>query len=73
MKRILLKFIGKTGYRALLSLSLRSLVYCVYFGFSFSMLFIGDETPLWAVALVVINFANAARLVRKVDLQIEEE
>lgn len=39
-----------------------------YFTLSFCSLCIGDESPLWAIALVVLNFANAARLIRKVPL-----
>lgn len=39
-----------------------------YFVISLCMLCITDDSPLWAIAFVVLNFANAARLVRKVPL-----
>lgn len=39
-----------------------------YFALSFCSLCIGDDSPLWAIALVVLNFANAVRLIKKVPL-----
>ena len=36
----------------------------LYFCVSFMMLCIGDESPLWAIALVVANFAVAVWLAR---------
>ncbi|MDR1881779.1 MAG: hypothetical protein LBR26_03235 [Prevotella sp.] len=39
-----------------------------YFLLSLCMLCITDDSPLWAIILVVLNFANAARLVKKVPL-----
>lgn len=39
-----------------------------YFIISFCSLCITDDSPIWAIALVVLNFANAARLIRKVPL-----
>jgi hypothetical protein len=39
-----------------------------YFVISLCSLCITDDSPLWAIALVVLNFANAARLVRKIPL-----
>jgi hypothetical protein len=39
-----------------------------YFAISLCMLCVGDETPLWIVLLIVLNFANSARLIRKVPL-----
>jgi hypothetical protein len=39
-----------------------------YFALSFCSLFVSDETPLWIIILIVLNFANAARLVKKVPL-----
>jgi hypothetical protein len=45
-----------------------------YFVLSLCLLCIGDETPLWIIILVVVNFANAARLVKKVPLpEIKDE
>jgi len=43
-----------------------------YFTLSFCSLCIGDESPLWAIILVVLNFANSARLIRKVPLPENE-
>jgi hypothetical protein len=40
-------------------------VIVLYFSLSFCLLCVGDETPLWIIILIVLNFANAARLVKK--------
>lgn len=40
----------------------------IYFSLSFCLLFISDETPLWIVLLIILNFANAARIIKKVPL-----
>ena len=45
----------------------------LYFCVSFFALCIGDESPVWVIALVVANFANAVRLVRKIDWREGEE
>lgn len=39
-----------------------------YFALSLCSLCVSDETPLWIVVFLVLNFANAARLVRKVPM-----
>lgn len=39
-----------------------------YFTISFCSLCITDDSPIWAIALVVLNFGNAARLIKKVPL-----
>lgn len=44
----------------------------LYFALSFCSLCITDETPLWIVILIVLNFANAARLIKNVPLQKNE-
>ena len=44
----------------------------LYFCVSFFALCIGDESPLWVIALVVVNFANAARLVGKIGKAISQ-
>ncbi len=49
-------------------LTLKQRLIVWYFALSFCLLCIGDESPIWAIFLVVLNFANAARLVRKVPL-----
>ncbi len=43
-----------------------------YFALSFCSLCVSDETPLWMIVLIVLNFANAARLIKKVPLQKNE-
>jgi hypothetical protein len=45
----------------------------LYFCLSFCTLCIGDDSPIWAIILVVANFANAARLIRKVPLPENED
>jgi predicted metal-binding membrane protein len=72
MKRLLIRILGKNDARAILRLSVRHRLYCVYFCISFCMLCIGDENPLWVIALVIANFGNAVRLVREVPLNLEE-
>jgi hypothetical protein len=39
-----------------------------YFALSFCSLCVSSETPLWILLVIVLNFANAARLVRKVPI-----
>jgi hypothetical protein len=41
-------------------------VIVVYFSFSICTLCVSDDTPILIVILIVLNFANAVRLVRKV-------
>ena len=68
MKRLLIYLLGKEDARWLLSLSHKHRLYMLYFLISFCGLFVADENPLWVIALVVLNFGNAARLIRKVPL-----
>ena len=49
-------------------LAAKQKVYVWYFILSLTSLFVSDETPLWLLAIIVLNFANAARLVRKVPM-----
>lgn len=39
-----------------------------YFTISFCTLCVTAESSLWAITLIVLNFANAARLIKKVPL-----
>ena len=61
MKEILKIFTiqGLTGKQKLIAL---------YFIMSFCFMFISDETPLWIVILLLLNFANAVRLLRTVPV-----
>ena len=68
MVRFLIFFIGKDDTRWLLSLSLKHRLYMLYFLISFCSLCITDENSLLVIALVVLNFGNAARLIMKVPL-----
>ena len=55
------------------SLTMKQRVVMWYFIISFCALFIGDESSVWAVAVVVLNFANAARLVKRIKFNESEE
>lgn len=44
-------------------------LYIAYFALSWALLAINDEAPLWAIALVVLNLWNAARLIKQVPLK----
>jgi hypothetical protein len=45
----------------------------VYFVFSFCSLCVSNETPILIAILIVLNFANAARLVKKVPIHEIDE
>ena len=47
-------------------LSIKHTLYVVYFLLSLPLLTINDDAPLWAIALVVINFVNAGRLMLQI-------
>jgi hypothetical protein len=49
-------------------LTLKQKAIIVYFAISLCTLCVGDDTPVWALILLIANFDNAARLVRKVPL-----
>lgn len=49
------------------SLTARQKVYAGYFLFSFTLLFgTAEGNPLWVVMLVVLNFGNSVRLIKRV-------
>lgn len=55
-----------------LTMKQRWIVY--YFTLSFGLfLSVTDTTPLWAVGLLLLNFANAARLANRVHLPDNDE
>lgn len=60
-------------FKEFLSLTARQKVYVWYFCLSFCFLCITDDSPVWAIAVVILNFANAARLIKKVPLNIKED
>ena len=48
--------------------------YAGYFLFSFTLLLgMAEENPLWLVMLVVLNFGNSARLLKRVPTNKLEE
>lgn len=58
----------------MLGLTLKQKMIVWYFTVSFCSLCITDDSPIWIIALVVLNFANAARLIKKIPLpDIENE
>ena len=65
MKEVINDIFKETGFDKL-TWKQRLIVW--YFALSFCSLCVSDETPIWILLLIVLNFANAARLVRKVPL-----
>ncbi len=43
-----------------------------YFVISMFFLCVGDDTPLWIIGIIVLNFGNAARLVKNLPLPKSE-
>lgn len=72
MKRLCLFLFGD-DFKEYLSLSARQKFYVWYFCLSLCFLCITDDSPLWAIVVVVLNFANAARLLRRVPLNNDKE
>jgi hypothetical protein len=63
MKKILSEY-----YKPFKGLNLKQKMIVAYFIFSFCFLCVGYETPEWVVALIVLNLANAVRLVKKIPI-----
>ena len=72
MKEVLLLLFGDE-FREYFSLTARQKFYVWYFCLSLCFLCITDDSPIWAIIVVVLNFANAARLIKKVPLNIKED
>ena len=70
MKKKFLLLFGDE-FKEYFSLTARQKVYVWYFCLSFCFLCITDDSPVWAIAVVILNFANAARLIKKVPLNIK--
>ena len=51
------------------NLTIKHKVYIAYFALAWPLLAINDDTPLWAIALVVLNFINAGRLIMQVPIK----
>lgn len=60
-------------FKEFLSLTTMQKFYVWYFCLSLYSLCITDDSPVWAIVLVVLNFANSARLIKKVPLNIKED
>lgn len=72
MKRLCLFLFGD-DFKEYLSLSARQKFYVWYFCLSLCFLCITDDSPVWAIVAVVLNFANAVRLLRRVPLNNDKE
>lgn len=72
MKKVLLLLFGEE-FKEYLSLSAKQKFYVWYFCLSFCFLCITDDSPVWAIAVVILNFANAARLIKKVPISIDDK
>lgn len=72
MKRLCLLLFGD-DIKEYFSLSAKQKFYVWYFCLSFLLLCITDENPIWVIVVVALNFANAARLIKKVPLNIKED
>lgn len=56
------------------SLTGREKLYTVYFMFSLAPLFgITDDNPVWVMFLVVLNFGNSVRLIKRVPIDKLED
>lgn len=53
--------------------SLKYKIYIAYFVLSWPLLAIEDNAPLWIIALVVLNFGNAVRLINNVPKNFYKE
>ena len=60
-------------FKEFLSLTTMQKLYVWYFCLSLCSLCKTDDSPVWAIVLVVLNFANAARLIKKVPLSVDED
>lgn len=72
MKRLCLFLFGD-DFKEYFSLSAMQKFYVWYFCLSLCLLCITDDSLVWAVVVVVLNFANAARLLRRVPLNNNKE
>ena len=72
MKRLCHLLFGE-DFKEYLSLSARQKFYMWYFCLSLCLLCITDDSPIWAVVVVALSFANAARLLRRVPLNNDKE
>ncbi|RGO07461.1 hypothetical protein [Phocaeicola dorei] len=72
MKKMFLLLLGN-DLKEYFSLTTKQKFYVWYFCLSFCFLCITDDNPIWAIIAVVLNFANAARLIKKVPISIDSK
>ena len=72
MKRMFLLLLGDE-FKEYFSLTTKQKFYVWYFCLSFFFLCITDDSPIWAIIVVVLNFANAARLIKKVPNSTDDK
>lgn len=51
------------------NLTLKEKMIAAYFTLSIFLLCVGDETPILYIAIAVLNFMNAARLIKRIDVE----
>lgn len=51
------------------NLTIKHKIYIAYFALSWAPLAINDNAPLWVIALIVLNFINAGRLIMQVPFK----
>lgn len=72
MKKMFLLLFGDE-FKEYFSLTTRQKFYVWYFCLSLCFLCVTDDSPVWAIILVVLNFANAARLIKKVPISTDDK
>ncbi len=68
MKKVFL-LLFRDEFKEYFSLTARQKFYVWYFCLSLCFLCITDDSPVWAIIVVVLNFANATRLIKKCQFQ----
>ena len=71
-QRMFLLLLGDE-FKEYFSLTTKQKFYVWYFCLSFCFLCITDDSPIWAIIVVVLNFANAARLIKKVPISTDDK
>jgi len=72
MKKKFLLLFGDE-FKEYFSLTAKQKFYVWYFFLSLCFLCVTDDSPIWAIIVVVLNFANAARLIKKVPISINDK
>lgn len=72
MKKKFLLLFGDE-FKEYFSLTTKQKFYVWYFSLSFFFLCVTDDNPIWVIIVVVLNFANAARLIKKVPISTDDK